>query len=233
MKFWEVETMFDKKNQANIDKINAEFELIKDYIVSAMESTSIKGSEINPILDNIDRSLDKLGCYLDGVGLNWASKNDSLEEMRGYVRKLNILFNGLVKDMYDKSEKAQKKGKKFVVPEKRARALREKWFEFSKELKEKKNLAIEKREKREARKEKLANLILPLDFDKKEDIIVNEKSEYYQYQKDRELIVKKIAEHFKVKYEAICNWPDEMILQTAENIFGKIDIGEEKSQSHE
>jgi hypothetical protein len=231
--FREVETMFNKKNQENIDKINAEFEIIKDYILSAMESTSIKGSEINPILDNIDRSLDKLGCYLGGVGLNWASKNNGLEEMRGYVRKLNILFNGLVKDMYDKSERAQKKGKKFVVPEKRAKALREKWLDFSKELKEKKNLATEKREKREVRKEKLQNLFLPLDFDKKEDTIVNESSEYAQYQKDRELIVKKIAEHFKVEYKAICNWPDEMILQTAENIFGKVDDEKGKSQSFE
>jgi hypothetical protein len=231
--FREVETMFNKKNQENIDKINAEFEIIKDYILSAMESTSIKGSEINPILDNIDRSLDKLGCYLGGVGLNWASKNNGLEEMRGYVRKLNILFNGLVKDMYDKSERAQKKGKKFVVPEKRAKVLREKWLDFSKELKEKKNLATEKREKREVRKEKLENLFLPLDFDKKEDTIVNESSEYAQYQKDRELIVKKIAEHFKVEYKAICNWPDEMILQTAENIFGKVDDEKGKSQSFE
>ena len=229
MKFREVETMFNKKNQENIDKINAEFETIKDYILSAMESTSIKGGEINPILDKIDRSLDKLDCYLDGVGLNWASKNDGLEEMKGYVRKLNILFNGLVKDMFDKAERAQKKGKKFVVPEKRAKALREKWLEFSKALKEKKTLATEKRERRETRKEKLANLILPLDFDKKEDVIVNENSEYNQYQKDRELIVTKIAEHFKVEYKAICNWPDEMILQTAENIFGKIDEGKEKS----
>ncbi len=225
--------MFDKKNQANIDKINAEFENIKDYILSAMESTSIKGSEINPILDKIDRSLDSLNGYLDSVGLNWASKNDSLEDMRGYVRKLNILFNGLVKDMYDRSEKAQKKGKKFVVPEKRAKVLREKWVEFSKDLKEKKNLASEKREKREVRNAKLNSLLFPLDFDSKEDAIVNENSAEAQYKKDRELIVRKIAEHFKVEYKAICNWPDEMILQTAENIFGKVDDEKGKSQSFE
>ena len=100
-------------------------------------------------------------------------------------------------------------------------------------MKEKKNIATEKREKIEVRKEKLQNLFLPLDFDKKEDTIVNESSEYAQYQKDRELIVKKIAEHFKVEYKAICNWPDEMILQTAENIFGKVDDEKGKSQSFE
>lgn len=225
--------MFDKKNQENIDKINSEFEIIRDYILSAMESTSIKGSEINPILDKIDRCLDNLNVYLSSVGLNWASKNDSLEEMRGFVRKLNILFNGLVKDMYDKNENARKKGKKFVVPEKRAKALREKWVEFAKELKEKKAVALKKKEKREVRKAKLSNFVFPLDFDAKEDAIVNENSADAQYKKDRELIVTKIAEHFKVEYNAICNWPDEMILQTAENIFGKVDDGKGKSQSFE
>lgn len=225
--------MFDKKNQENIDKINSEFEIIRDYILSAMESTSIKGSEINPILDKIDRCLDNLNVYLSSVGLNWASKNDSLEEMRGFVRKLNILFNGLVKDMYDKNENARKKGKKFVVPEKRAKALREKWVEFAKELKEKKAVALKKKEKREVRKAKLSNFVFPLDFDAKEDAIVNENSADAQYKKDRELIVTKIAEHFKVEYNAICNWPDEMILQTAENIFGKVDDGKCKSQSFE
>lgn len=225
--------MFDKKNQENIDKINSEFEIIRDYILSAMESTSIKGSEINPILDKIDRSLDNLNVYLSSVGLNWASKNDSLEDMRGFVRKLNILFNGLVKDMYDKGENARKKGKKFVVPEKRAKALREKWVGFAKELKEKKSIASKKKEKREVRKAKLSNFIFPLDFDAKEDAFVNENSADAQYKKDRELIVTKIAEHFKVEYKAICNWPDEMILQTAENIFGKIDDGKGKSQSFE
>ena len=225
--------MFDKKNQENIDKINSEFEIIRDYILSAMESTSIKGSEINPILDKIDRCLDNLNVYLSSVGLNWASKNDSLEEMRGFVRKLNILFNGLVKDMYDKNENARKKGKKFVVPEKRAKALREKWVEFAKELKEKKAVALKKKEKREVKKAKLSNFVFPLDFDAKEDVIVNENSADAQYKKDRELIVTKIAEHFKVEYNAICNWPDEMILQTAENIFGKVDDGKGKSQSFE
>lgn len=225
--------MFDKKNQENIDKINSEFEIIRDYILSAMESTSIKGSEINPILDKIDRCLDNLNVYLSSVGVNWASKNDSLEEMRGFVRKLNILFNGLVKDMYDKNENARKKGKKFVVPEKRAKALREKWVEFAKELKEKKAVALKKKEKREVRKAKLSNFVFPLDFDAKEDAIVNENSADAQYKKDRELIVTKIAEHFKVEYNAICNWPDEMILQTAENIFGKVDDGKGKSQSFE
>jgi len=225
--------MFDKKNQENIDKINSEFERIRDYILSAMESTSIKGSEINPILDKIDRSLDNLNVYLTSVSLNWVSKNDSLEDMRGFVRKLNILFNGLVKDMYDKGENARKKGKKFVVPEKRAKALREKWVEFAKELKEKKSIASKKKEKREVRKAKLSNFIFPLDFDAKEDAIVNENSADAQYKKDRELIVTKIAEYFKVEYKAICNWPDEMILQTAENIFGKVDDGKGKSQSFE
>lgn len=225
--------MFDKKNQENINKINSEFEKIRDYILSAMESTSIKGSEINPILDKIDRSLDNLSVHLSSVGLNWASKNDSFEDMRGFVRKLNILFNGLVKDMYDKNENARKKGKKFVVPEKRAKALREKWVEFAKELKEKKNIASKKKEKRAVRKANLSNFIFPLDFDAKEDAIVNENSEDAQYRKDRELIVSKIAEHFKVEYKAICNWPDEMILQTAENIFGKVDDDKGKSQSFE
>ena len=225
--------MFDNKNHENIDKINSELERIRDYILSAMESTSIKGSEINPILDKIDRCLDNLNVYLSSVGVNWASKNDSLEEMRGFVRKLNILFNGLVKDMYDKNENARKKGKKFVVPEKRAKALREKWVEFAKELKEKKAVALKKKEKREVRKAKLSNFVFPLDFDAKEDAIVNENSADAQYKKDRELIVTKIAEHFKVEYNAICNWPDEMILQTAENIFGKIDDGKGKSQSFE
>ena len=214
--------MFDKKNQQNIDKINAEFEIIKDYILSAMESTSIKGSEINPLLDKIDRSLEKLDCYLDSVGLNWASKNDSLEEMRGYVRKLNILFNGLVKDMFDKAERAQKKGKKFVVPEKRAKALREKWCEFAKKLKEKKTSATQKREKRELRKANLSKMFIPLDFDSKENAIVNEKSKKNsQYEKDRELVARKVAEYFKVDYSAVCNWPDDKLLMTAERLFGK------------
>ena len=94
--------MFDKKNQENISNINEEFEAIKESILSIIDSVSINGKEINPHLDAIDRRLDKLDCYLDSVSTRWVSKNSGLEEMRGYIRKLNILFNGLVKDMYDK-----------------------------------------------------------------------------------------------------------------------------------
>ncbi|MBR3885844.1 MAG: hypothetical protein IKJ33_05260 [Clostridia bacterium] len=226
--------MFDKKNQENINKINEEFEAIKESILSIIESVSINGKEINPHLDAIDRRLDKLDAYLDSVSTRWVSKNSGLEEMRGYIRKLNILFNGLVKDMYDKAEKAKKKGKKFVVPEKKALALRGKWNDFSKRLKEKNQIAAEKREKARVRKAKLQTMFLPLNFDAKEDAIVNERvQENSQYKKDRDIVVKSIADYFKVEYEAICKWPDEKLIATAEIISGKQTENKENTQSFE
>lgn len=210
--------MFDKRNQGYVEVIKTEFEEIRDDILQVFECTSLLGKEINPLLDDVDRRIARLDSHLDAIGVGWASKNTELKDMKDFVRKLNIMFNGLVKDIYDKTENAKLRGKKFVVPESRAKALKEKWSEFSKKWKEKTKQAEEKKEKREERKERFRNFILPLDFDSKEDAIVSARQEEY---KNREVVVKLVAEHFGVKPENVRNWPDDKLVATADVILGK------------
>ncbi len=208
--------MFEKKNQGLVDAINTEFEGISNNILKIFDCNSVLGKEINPLLDDIDRRIKRIGENLDGIGLAWASKNTQLKDMKESIRKLTIMFNTLVKDLYEKSEKAKLKGKKFVVPENRAKALKEKWVAVAKEIKEKSKQAEAKKEKREVRDEKLKNLVLPLDFDSKEEAIVAERAR--KNNEDRETIVRLIAGHFEVKESAIRNWPDHVLISTAEAI---------------
>ena len=217
--------MFEKRNQGYVDVIKVEFEEIRDDILQIFECTSVLGKEINPLLDDIDRRISRLDAHLDSIGLGWASKNTELKDMKDFVRKLNIMFNGLVKDIYDKTENAKNRGKKFVVPESRAKALKEKWSSFSKKWKEKTRLAEEKKEKREARKEGFRKFIFPLDFDAKEDAIVSARQEE---NKNRNVVIKLIAEHFGVDESAVRNWSDEKLVATADAILGKKEPNDEK-----
>ena len=210
--------MFDKKNQGIVDSINFEMEEIRDDILRVFESTSVLGKEVNPLLDDIDRKIGNLNRYIDSLGVGWASKNTELKDMKDFIRKLNIMFNGLIKDIFDKTENAKLKGKKYVVPENRAKALKDKWTEFVKKLKEKTRQAEDKKERREIRKERFKNFLFPLDFDSKEDEILRENVEH---QKNRNSIVELVAKHFGVEKKAVQNWPDDKLLATAEMILGK------------
>ena len=217
--------MFDKRNQGYVEVIKIEMEEIRDDILQVFESTSLLGKEVNPLLDDVDRRIERLNGLLDSIGVGWASKNTELKDMKDFVRKLNIMFNGLVKDIYDKTENAKQRGKKFVVPESRAKTLKEKWSDFTKNWKEKTRQAEEKKEKREERKERFKNFILPLDFDAKEDAIV---SQHQDEKKNRETIVRLVAENFGVKEEHIRKWPDEKLIATAESILAQKSSGDNK-----
>ena len=207
--------MFDKRNQGNVEVIKIEMEQIRDNILQIFESTSLLGKEVNPLLDDIDRRISRMESHLDSIGLGWASKNPEILDMRDFIRKLNIMFNGLIKDIGDKAENAKQKGKKYLVPESRAKNLKDKWTEFSKGLKEKSRLAKEKKENRDARRERIGKLIFPLDFDAKEDAIVSARQ---KERADREIVVSMVAKHFGVAEDDIRNWPDEKLLATAEVI---------------
>lgn len=213
--------MFDKRNQGYVEVIKTELEEIRDKILEVFECTSVLGKEINPLLDDIDRRIARIDTNLDAIGLGWASKNTELKDMREMVRKLTIMFNGLVKDLYDKSENAKLKGKKFVVPEPRAKVLKEKWSAVAKKIKAKAKQAEEKKEKRETRREAFKNLFVPLDFDAKEEAFVNEESN--KRNADREEIVRLVAKDFGVEERDIRNWPDHMLISAAERILKRKD----------
>ena len=207
--------MFEKRNQGYVDAIKIEMEQVRDDILQIFESTSLLGKEVNPLLDDIDRRISRMERDLDSIGLGWASKNPEILDMRDFIRKLNIMFNGLIKDIGDKTENAKAKGKKYLVPENRAKTLKDKWSEFAKDLKEKSKQAKETKENRENRREILRGFILPLDFDAKEDSIVNARQ---KERADREIVVSMVAKHFAVDEKDIRNWPDEKVLATAEMI---------------
>ena len=213
--------MFDKRNQGYVEVIKTEFEEIRDKILEVFECTSVLGKEINPLLDDIDRRISRIDTNLDAIGLGWASKNTELKDMREMVRKLTIMFNGLVKDLYDKSENAKLKGKRFVVPESRAKVLKDKWSAVAKKIKAKTKQADEKKEKRETRRETFKKLFVPLDFDSKEEALVNEESN--KRNADREEIVRLVAKDFGVEERDIRNWPDHMLISAAERILKRMD----------
>lgn len=221
--------MFDKRNQGYVEVIKTEFEEIRDKILEVFECTSILGKEINPLLDDIDRRISRIDTNLDAIGLGWASKNTELKDMRDMVRKLTIMFNGLVKDLYDKSQNAKLKGKKFVVPESRAKVLKDKWSAVAKKIKAKTKQADEKKDRREARTEGLKRIFLPLNFDGKEDNLVNEGHD--KEKEDREEIVRLVAKDFGVDEKDIRNWPDYMLISTAERIMKRMEAKKKPSGS--
>ena len=207
--------MFENKNKQNIDAIKAELEGIKEDIEGILENNSTLGTGVNSLLDDINKRIAKAEACLDSISVSWASKNDQLKELKTTTREIRMLFSSLGKDIYNKIENANAKGKKYQVPSKRVKETRDSWVGFVNKFKEKLKDAEEKREKIASRKKIWSDIFSSLGHDAKEDAIVNEQAEEA---KQRAEIVMMLAREFGVDPSDIRGWPDDMLLSSAEQI---------------